>query len=88
MIDLIAEHLALIMLVAFAVLLFSGYPVALILTGVGLAFTFFGLLLGEFPAAAVYYIPPLVDCAIFHGFVDPAFPIPLFMGNAEGTSLG
>lgn len=82
MIDLIAEHLALIMLVAFAVLLFSGYPVALILTGVGLAFTFFGLLLGEFPATAFYNIPLRIYGNISHSFIYPAVPMLLFMGIA------
>ena len=53
MLALIGDNLALLMLAAFAVVLFSGYPVAFVLGGVGLAFMLLGHLLDLFPLIAL-----------------------------------
>ena len=43
-----ADYLPLMMFAALALLLFTGYPVAFILGGVGLAFGFIGMAFGDF----------------------------------------
>ena len=78
----VADNLALLMLLAFAVLLFSGYPVALILAGVGLAFAFVGYLVDLFPLVAFYNVPLRVYGSINNSFIYPAVPMLLFMGVA------
>ena len=51
---LLADHLAVFMIVALGVLLFSGYLGALVLAGVGLSFGLIGHMLGVFPLAAYW----------------------------------
>jgi TRAP-type mannitol/chloroaromatic compound transport system permease large subunit len=50
--DFLIDNLALFMVLALALLLFSGYPVALVLIGVALGFGLIGCALGQFPLVA------------------------------------
>ncbi len=82
MLELIGDNLALLMLAAFAVVLFSGYPVAFLLGGVGLMFMFFGYLLDLFPLIALYNLPLRLYGTINNSFIFPTIPMLLFMGVA------
>ena len=76
------EALPFLMLGALAVLLFSGLPVAMLLSGIGVAFCFFGMALGEMPPAALYNIPPKLLSALQGSLFYPAVVMLLFMGVA------
>ena len=52
-----AEFLPLLMFAALAILLFSGYPVAFVLGGVGLTFGFLGIAFDEFVFVQFRSIP-------------------------------
>ncbi len=80
--ETLAELLPVLMLPALAVLLFSGYPVALVLAGVGLLFTGLGWLAGEIPADAFLNIPLRVWGSLSGSLIYPAVPMLLFMGLA------
>ena len=51
------EYLPILMFVALALLLFSGFPVAFVLGGVGLAFAVLGDVLGELNWARMNILP-------------------------------
>ena len=55
--EFLAANLPIFMILVFAVLLFTGYPVALILSGVGVAFAGIGMVLDVFPMVAFYNFP-------------------------------
>ncbi len=74
------DALPFLMLGALAVLLFSGLPVAMLLSGIGVAFCFFGLALGEMPFAAFYNIPPKLLSSLQSSLFFPAVVMLLFMG--------
>ena len=76
------ETLPLWMIAAFALVLFSGYPVALLLAGVSVAFAGVGYLLGEFPLIMFYNFPLRMYGTISHSLIYPAIPMLLFMGIA------
>ncbi len=78
----LTEYLALFMLATFALLLFTGYPVALLLIGVGLGFSALGLALDVFPLIAFYNVPLRIFSSISNSFLYPAVPMLLFMGVA------
>lgn len=75
-------YLPLLMILALAVLLFSGFPVGFVLAGVGVLFCGLGFLLGEFPWVAFYNIPLRVYGAVAHSIIFPAIPMLLLMGVA------
>ena len=84
--DWLADHLPVFMLPALAVLLFTGYPVALVLSGVGLLFCLLGWLLDVFPLVALYNVPLRVWGSISGSLIYPAVPMLLFMGLAMEKS--
>ncbi|MDG1208871.1 MAG: hypothetical protein P8N98_06795, partial [Paracoccaceae bacterium] len=76
------DALPFLMLGVLAVLLFSGLPVAMLLSGIGVAFCFFGMALGEMPLAALYNIPPKLLSSLQSSLFYPAVVMLLFMGVA------
>jgi tripartite ATP-independent transporter DctM subunit len=78
----ILDALPFVMLGALAVLLFSGLPVAVVLFGLGTAFSVLGWLLGEMPAAAFFLIPGKLVSALDGSLFYPAVVMLLFMGVA------
>ena len=80
--EALAELLPILMLPTLALFLFSGFPVALVLAGVGLLFGVLAWLTGEFPAVAFLNIPLRLDGTISYNLIYPAVPMLLFMGLA------
>lgn len=80
--DFLTDHLAVFMIVALGVLLFSGYPVALVLAGVGLGFALIGHALGVFPLVAYWNIPVRIYGLVGESLIYPAVPMLLFMSVA------
>lgn len=76
-----AEFLPLFMFAALAILLFSGYPVAFVLGGIGLAFGFIGMGLGEFKFVLFGVIPSRVYGGIAESLILTAIPMFIFMGT-------
>ncbi|TCT10024.1 tripartite ATP-independent transporter DctM subunit [Tepidamorphus gemmatus] len=75
------ELLPLWMFVALAVLLFTGYPVAFILGGVGLAFALIGDLFGVFRLQQLALIPLRIYGGTMESPVLVAIPMFIFMGT-------
>ena len=63
------EALPVAMLVALAMLLFSGLPVAVLLAGLGIAFSLLGIALGEMPPIALFNIPLRIYGSISHSLI-------------------
>jgi tripartite ATP-independent transporter DctM subunit len=80
--EFLSEWLPFLMLPVMAVVLFSGYPVALILAGVGLLFTCLGWLTGDIPGVAFLNLPLRVGATFSGSLIYPAVPMLLFMGLA------
>lgn len=78
--DFPIDNLALFMVLALAALLFSGYPVALVLIGIG--FGLIGYVLDQFPLVAFFNIPLRIYSTLGENLIYPAVPMPLFMGIA------
>jgi len=74
------EILPVLMIVSLAGLLFSGYPVALVLAGVGLAFGFIGYAFDLFPLIAYMNVPLRIYGNVGENLIYPAVPMLLFMG--------
>ena len=74
------EYLPIFMFVALALLLFSGYPVAWVLGGVGLAFGFIGVAAGEFLFIQFNTLPSRIFGSIMESLVLTAVPMFVFMG--------
>ena len=79
---ILIDYFPVLMLLALAVLLFTGFPVGGILAGVGITFAFWGVIIDEFPLAALYLIPNRIYHAIGENLIYPAVPMLLFMGVA------
>lgn len=79
---MIVDALPFLMLLSLAVLLFSGLPVAVILAGLGIAFCFIGITLGEMPAIALFNVAPKVFSGVLSTPFYPAVIMLLFMGIA------
>ncbi|MCR9213209.1 MAG: TRAP transporter large permease subunit [Proteobacteria bacterium] len=77
----ISELLPVLMFAALAVLLFSGYPVAFILGGVGLAFGFIGILADEFIFIQFRSLPSRIFGGIMESLILTAIPMFIFMGT-------
>ncbi|MBI2715355.1 MAG: TRAP transporter large permease subunit [Rhizobiales bacterium] len=87
--DFLTDNLALFMCFALAILLFTGFPVALVLAGVGIVFGLIGHMLGEFPFIAYYNIPLRIYATLGENLIYPAVPMLLFMGIAlEKSGIG
>lgn len=76
------EALPFLMLGSLAVLLFSGLPVAVVLAGLGVAFCFMGIALGEMPLVGLFNIPPKLIASMRGSLFYPAVAMLLFMGVA------
>ncbi|MEO1065796.1 MAG: TRAP transporter large permease subunit, partial [Pseudomonadota bacterium] len=77
----LAEALPLLMFAALAVLLFSGYPVAWILGGIGLAFGFIGIAMEEFLLVQFRSLPSRIFGGIMESLILTAIPMFIFMGT-------
>lgn len=78
--EFIADNLPLFMFAALAILLFSGYPVALVLGGIGLAFGFIGIYFDEFLFIQFRAMSSRVF-GIQENIILTAIPMFIFMGT-------
>lgn len=78
--EFIAENLPLFMFAALAILLFSGYPVALVLGGIGLFFGFIGIYFDEFAFVQFRAMSSRVF-GIEENIILTAIPMFIFMGT-------
>lgn len=77
----LVDLLPIFMFVALGVLLFTGFPVAFILGGVGLAFGFIGILVGEFAFVRFMLLPNRIFGGIMTNLILTAIPMFIFMGT-------
>ncbi len=56
MAEFLNDYLSIIMLATFSVFIFTGFPVAFLLVGVGIAASLVAILAGAFPVVAFYNI--------------------------------
>ncbi|WP_193370199.1 TRAP transporter large permease [Pelagibius marinus] len=77
----IEDFLPLFMFAALGILLFSGYPVAFILGGIGLAFGFIGMFFDVFSFIQFFNIVPRIWGGIAENLVLTAIPMFIFMGT-------
>ena len=81
MITEFADSLPILMFVALAILLFSGYPVAFILGGIGLAFGLIGIAFDIFNYRQFYLISLRIFGGSMENIVLVAIPMFIFMGT-------
>jgi len=81
MLYFIQDYLPLFMFAALGILLFSGYPVAFVLGGVGLAFGFIGIWLDVFNFIQFFNLLPRIWGGIAESLVLTAIPMFIFMGT-------
>jgi len=79
--ELFIELLPVLMFVALALLLFTGFPVAAVLGGIGIGFAFFALGIGEFREAWIGLIVQRVYGGIVENLVLVAIPMFIYMGT-------
>ncbi len=77
----LVEFLPLFMFAALALLLFSGYPVAFVLGGVGLGFGFIGIYFDEFSLIQFFNAPLRIYGGIANNLILTAVPMFIFMGT-------
>ncbi len=77
----IEDYLPLFMFAALGILLFSGYPVAFVLGGVGLAFGFIGMYFDVFSFIQFFNLLPRIWGGIAENLVLTAIPMFIFMGT-------
>ncbi len=77
----IGELLPVFMFAALGILLFTGFPVAFILGGVGLAFAFIGMAMGEFQFIFLKLMPSRIFGGIMENLILTAIPMFIFMGT-------
>jgi len=77
----IEDYLPLFMFAALGLLLFSGYPVAFILGGVGLTFGFIGMYFDVFSFIQFFNLLPRIWGGISENLVLTAIPMFIFMGT-------
>ncbi|MEO3430994.1 TRAP transporter large permease subunit [Pelagibius sp. CAU 1746] len=77
----IEDYLPLFMFAALGILLFSGYPVAFILGGVGLTFGFIGMYFEVFSFIQFFNLLPRIWGGIAENLVLTAIPMFIFMGT-------
>ncbi len=77
----LVEFLPILMFLALAVLLFSGFPVAFVLGGVGLAFGFIGIAMDEFLFVQFRSLPSRIFGGIMESLILTAIPMFIFMGT-------
>lgn len=81
-----SELLALLMVVALMTLLFTGYPVALVLIAVTMAFTLAAIIAGEMSAQMVGAFPLRLYSLLAESLIFAAIPPLIFMGVALAKS--
>jgi tripartite ATP-independent transporter DctM subunit len=81
MLDLLAEHLALIMFVAMFFVIFCGYPVAFVMGGMALLFALAGASLGVFSMVGFYDIVLRMWGGVAADPVLASIPMFIFMGS-------
>ncbi|WP_226553847.1 TRAP transporter large permease [Celeribacter naphthalenivorans] len=74
------EYLPLMMFAAMALLLFTGYPVAFVMGGVGVGFATIGLLTGELIPIQLYTIATRIWAGAAENLVLTTIPLFVFMG--------
>ncbi len=79
--EFIGEYLPIFMFIALGLLLFTGYPVAFILGGVGLAFAFIGMAMGEFQWVFLRLLPSRIFGGVMENLILTAIPMFIFMGT-------
>jgi TRAP-type mannitol/chloroaromatic compound transport system permease large subunit len=77
----LGEHLPILMFAALGMLLFSGYPVAFVLGGIGLGFGLLGMALGEFHFIQFSSVPSRVFGGIMENLILTAVPMFILMGT-------
>ena len=77
----LAQHLAPLMFAALALLLFSGYPVGLVLGGLAIAFGSAGIAFGAFEPIHFANLMPRIFGAIAANQILVAIPLFIFMGT-------
>jgi len=77
----IEDYLPLFMFAALGLLLFSGYPVAFVLGGVGLAFGFIGMFFDVFSFIQFFSLESRIWGGIAENLVLTAIPMFIFMGT-------
>ena len=75
------DYLPLFMFLALGMLLFSGYPVAFVLGGVGLFFGFIGMAFDVFDFIQFFNLAPRIWGGIAENLVLTAIPMFIFMGT-------
>jgi tripartite ATP-independent transporter DctM subunit len=78
----LVDHIPALMIVTLALMLFTGYPVAFVLAGVGILFAGLGVILGEFPMIAFFNVPARLWGSINGSLIFPTVPMLIFMGVA------
>ncbi|MBL6601152.1 MAG: TRAP transporter large permease subunit [Alphaproteobacteria bacterium] len=78
----LVDHIPALMVITLAVMLFTGYPVAFVLAGVGVLFAGLGVAIGEFPMVAFFNIPARLWGSINGSLIFPTVPMLIFMGVA------
>ena len=81
-----AELLSVLMVVALMVLLFTGYPVALVLIAVTMTFTVIGIVVGEMNIQMVRAFPLRIYSLLAESLIFSAIPPLIFMGVALAMS--
>lgn len=81
-----SEVLSILMVVALMGLLFTGYPVALVLIAVAMAFTAIGIAVGEMNLLMIYAFPLRVYSLLAESLIFSAIPPLIFMGVALAKS--
>jgi TRAP-type mannitol/chloroaromatic compound transport system permease large subunit len=75
------DYLPLFMFAALGMLLFSGYPVAFVLGGIGLTFGFIGMYFDVFSFIQFFNIAPRIWGGISENLLLTAIPMFIFMGT-------
>lgn len=78
----LVDQIPILMIVTLAMMLFTGYPVAFVLAGVGILFAGLGVVLGEFPMIAFFNVPARLWGSINGSLIFPSVPMLIFMGVA------
>lgn len=78
--DIFMEYLPLFMFAAMAILLFTGYPVAFVMGGVGVAFASIGLMTGALIPIQLYTIATRIWAGAAENLVLTTIPLFVFMG--------
>ena len=81
-----SEVLSILMVVALMALLFSGYPVALVLIAVTMTFTVIGIIVGEMNVQMVRAFPLRIYSLLAESLIFSAIPPLIFMGVALAKS--